>query len=102
MIEKGEFTADEAVMGYVGAYPYAEVISGYTAFYPGRPLRLPLRHHEGAATPTPGPTMAMEQEAASALISQGCKLISQHADYHRRPHCLPGSRAFPAWATTSP
>ena len=35
MIEAGKFTADEAKMGYVGAFTYAEVISGYTSFYLG-------------------------------------------------------------------
>ena len=35
MIEAGEFTADEAKMGYVGAFTYAEVVSGYTSFYLG-------------------------------------------------------------------
>ena len=35
MIENGEFTADEAKMGYVGAFTYAEVISGYTSFFLG-------------------------------------------------------------------
>lgn len=32
MIADGEFTEDEAKIGYVGAYTYAEVISGYTSF----------------------------------------------------------------------
>ena len=35
MIEEGKFTAEEAKMGYVGAFTYAEVISGYTSFYLG-------------------------------------------------------------------
>ena len=35
MIDNGEITEDEAVLGYVGAYTYAEVVSGYTAFYLG-------------------------------------------------------------------
>ena len=35
MINKGDFKAEEAKMGYVGAFPYAEVISGYTSFYLG-------------------------------------------------------------------
>ena len=79
MIEKGEFTADEAVMGYVGAYPYAEVISGYTAFYLGARSVCPSVTMKVQYTNS-WADMAMEQEAASALISQGCKLISQHAD----------------------
>ena len=43
MIEKGEFKKDEAKMGYVGAFTYAEVISGL--LLPGRTLRMPLRYH---------------------------------------------------------
>ncbi len=78
-IEKGEFTADEAVMGYVGAYPYAEVISGYTAFYLGARSVCPSVTMKVQYTNS-WADMAMEQEAASALIAQGCKLISQHAD----------------------
>ena len=35
MIDSGKITADQAKMGYVGAYTYAEVISGYTSFYLG-------------------------------------------------------------------
>ena len=35
MISKGTITASEAVMGYVGAFPYAEVVSGYTSFFLG-------------------------------------------------------------------
>ena len=35
MIANGDFTADEAKMGYVGAFTYAEVISGYTSFFLG-------------------------------------------------------------------
>ena len=78
-IEKGEFTADEAVMGYVGAYPYAEVISGYTAFYLGARSVCPSVTMKVQYTNS-WADMAMEQEAASALISQGCKLIFQYAD----------------------
>ena len=35
MIENGEFTAEEAKLGYVGAFTYAEVVSGYTSFFLG-------------------------------------------------------------------
>ena len=35
MIEDGTITEDSCKMGYVGAFPYAEVISGYTSFYLG-------------------------------------------------------------------
>ncbi|MBO5051326.1 MAG: BMP family ABC transporter substrate-binding protein [Clostridia bacterium] len=79
MIEAGKITPEQAVMGYVGAYTYAEVVSGLTSFY------------LGAKSVCPSVTMkvqytgewydeALEQEAAQALLSKGCVLISQHAD----------------------
>ncbi len=79
MITKGDITADQAKMGYVGAFTFAEVISGYTSFY------------LGAKSVCPSVTMDVkftgswydeqkEKEAAKALISGGCVLISQHAD----------------------
>ncbi len=79
MIEDGDITEDEAIMGYVGAFTYAEVISGYTSFY------------LGAKSVCPSVTMKVqftgswysenfERDAATALINSGCVLISQHAD----------------------
>ena len=79
MIESGKITADKAKMGYVGAFTFAEVISGYTSFY------------LGAKSVCPSVTMDVkftgswydeqkEKEAAQALIAGGCVLISQHAD----------------------
>ena len=79
MIEEGQITPDQAKMGYVGAYPYAEVKSGYTSFY------------LGAKSVCPTVTMAvtftnswydetLEKTGAQTLIDSGCVLISQHAD----------------------
>ena len=79
MIDAGKITADQAKMGYVGAFTFAEVISGYTSFY------------LGAKSVCPSVTMdvkftgswydeKLEKEAAQALINGGCVLISQHAD----------------------
>ncbi len=79
MIEAGDITAEEAKMGYVGAFTFAEVMSGYTSFY------------LGAKSVCPSVTMDVkftgswydeqkEKEAAQALIAGGCVLISQHAD----------------------
>ncbi len=79
MIEAKKITAKEAKMGYVGAFTFAEVMSGYTSFY------------LGAKSVCPSVTMDVkftgswydeqkEKEAAQALISGGCVLISQHAD----------------------
>ncbi len=79
MIEEKKITADQAKIGYVGAFTYAEVISGYTSFY------------LGAKSVCPSATMSVqftgswydptaEKSAAEALIADKCVLISQHAD----------------------
>ena len=79
MIDNGEITADQAVIGYVGAYSFAEVISGFTAYY------------LGAKSVCPSVTMKVnfvgswsdataEGNAAQALCDEGCIMISQHSD----------------------
>ena len=79
MIEAGEFTADEAKMGYVGAFTYAEVISGYTSFYLGAKSVCPTVTMDVTFTGS-WYDEALEKEGAQKLIDGGCKLISQHAD----------------------
>ena len=79
MIEAGQFKAEEAKMGYVGAFTYAEVISGYTSFYLGAKSVCPSVTMEVQFTGSWYDEMA-EKEAAEKLLSNGCKLISQHAD----------------------
>ena len=79
MIANGEFTEEEAKMGYVGAYTYAEVISGYTSFYLGAKSVCPTVTMDVQFTGSWYDETA-EKEAANTLISRGCKLISQHAD----------------------
>ncbi len=79
MIEKGEITAEQAKMGYVGAYPYAEVKSGYTSFYLGAKYICPSVTMEVKYTNS-WFDEALEKEAANALINNKCVLISQHAD----------------------
>ena len=79
MIAAGDFTADEAKMGYVGAFTYAEVISGYTSFYLGAKSVCPTVTMDVQFTGSWYDETA-EKEAANTLISGGCKLISQHAD----------------------
>ena len=79
MIEAGEFTAEEAKMGYVGAYTYAEVVSGYTSFFLGARSVCPTATMEVTFTGSWYDETA-EKEAANKLIDNGCKLISQHAD----------------------
>ena len=79
MIEAGQFTAEEAKIGYVGAYPYAEVKSGYTSFFLGARSICPTATMEVTFTNS-WYDEALEKEGATRLINDGCKLISQHAD----------------------
>ena len=79
MIEAGKFTAEEAKMGYVGAYTYAEVVSGYTSFYLGAKSVCPSVTMDVTFTGSWYDETA-EKVAAYYLIEGGCKLISQHAD----------------------
>ena len=79
MIEAGKFAAEEAKMGYVGAYTYAEVISGYTSFYLGAKSVCPTVTMDVQFTGS-WYDATEEKNAAEALIANGCKLISQHAD----------------------
>ena len=79
MIEKGEITAAQAKMGYVGAFTFAEVISGYTSFYLGAKSVCPSVTMEVQFTGSWYDEIK-EKDAATALINNGCVLISQHAD----------------------
>ena len=79
MIEDGTVAKDACKIGYVGAYPYAEVISGYTSFFLGVRSVCPDATMEVKYTNS-WASFDLEKEAADALISDGCVLISQHAD----------------------
>ena len=80
MIEEGKITPDQAVIGYVGAFTYAEVVSGMTSFYLGARSVCPTATMKVTYTGS-WYDQAKEQEAATALIEkEKCVLISQHAD----------------------
>lgn len=79
MIKDGKFTAEQAKIGYVGAFTYAEVISGYTAFYLGAKSVCDTVTMDVQFTGSWYDVTA-EKTAAQSLIAGGCKLISQHAD----------------------
>ena len=79
MIDKGEIKAADAKMGYVGAYPYAEVKSGYTSFYLGAKSIVPEVTMDVTFTNSWYDETA-EKEGANKLIDDKCVLISQHAD----------------------
>ena len=79
MIESGAITADQAKVGYVGAFPYAEVVSGFTSFFLGVRNVCPEATMEVTFTNSwYDPTL--EKEGAIKLISNGCVLLSEHAD----------------------
>ncbi len=79
MIAEGKITAEQAKIGYVGAYPYAEVKSGYTSFFLGARSVCPSATMEVTFTYS-WYDEALEKEGAQMLIQKGCALISQHAD----------------------
>ena len=79
MIEAGDIKAEEAKMGYVGAFTYAEVVSGYTSFYLGAKSVCPTVTRDVTFTGS-WYDETLEKEGAEKLIQGGCKLISQHAD----------------------
>ena len=84
MIANGDFTAEEAVIGYVGAFDYAEVVSGMTSFFLGARSVCPTATMKVTYTNS-WFDIAKEKEAALSLIDAGCKLISQHADSEGAP-----------------
>ena len=76
---EGKVSDENAKIGYVGAHPYAEVVSGYTSFYLGvksivENVTMEVRYTGSWYDET------AEKTTAEALIAAGCKLISQHAD----------------------
>ena len=79
MIEAGDIKAEEAKMGYVGAFTYAEVVSGYTSFYLGAKSVCPTVTMDVTFTGS-WYDETLEKEGAEKLIQNGCVLISQHAD----------------------
>jgi len=84
MIANGDITAAEAKIGYVGAWPYAEVKSGYTSFFLGARSVCPTATMQVEYTNS-WFDIALEKSAAEKLIGDGCVLISQHADSEGAP-----------------
>ena len=79
MIEKGTITKEQAKVGFVAAYPYAEVISGYTAFFLGVRSEVPEAVMEVKYTNT-WSGYSIEKKCADELIDRGCVIISQHTN----------------------
>ncbi len=77
--DKNKDASGNIKLGYVGAYPYAEVVSGYTGFYLGVKsivdnVVMDVQYTNSWYDPT------AEAEAANALVANGAIIISQHAD----------------------
>ena len=79
MISNNVITAEEAKIGYVGAHPFAEVVSGYTSFFLGARSVCPTATMDVIYTGS-WSDAALEKATADALIAGGAKLISQHSD----------------------
>ena len=84
-LKAANYDADGNVkIGYVGAYPYAEVVSGYTSFFLGvRSVVDEETDHSVVMEVTYTSSWfdeSAESEAADTLIKRGAALISQHAD----------------------
>ncbi|MBQ9512797.1 MAG: BMP family ABC transporter substrate-binding protein [Lachnospiraceae bacterium] len=79
MIDNGDILPEDAKIGYVGAFPFAEVISGFTSFYLGArsvcpSVTMTVKYTNSWAD------LSLEKEVAKQLIADGAVLISQHAD----------------------
>ncbi|MBE6996473.1 MAG: BMP family ABC transporter substrate-binding protein [Ruminococcaceae bacterium] len=85
LLDAGKIT--DPYVGYVGAYPYAEVVSGYTAFFLGIQSIVPEAHMDVTFTNSWYDPTA-EGEAANALMSKGCVIIGQHADSTGAPSAV--------------
>ena len=85
LMDNGEVT--DPYVGYVGAYPYAEVVSGYTAFFLGVQSIVPEAHMDVQYTNSWYDPVA-EAEAANALMGRGCVIIGQHADSTGAPSAV--------------
>ena len=82
-----EGTVTDPKLGYVGAYPYAEVVSGYTAFLLGVQSIVPEAYMEVQYTNSWYDLVA-EGNTADALIARGCVIICQHADSTGAPSAV--------------
>ena len=89
MMDNGEVT--DPYIGYVGAYPYAEVVCGYTAFLLGIQSVVPEAHMDVQYTNS-WYDLNAEAEAANALMARGCVIIGQHADSTGAPSAVEAAR----------
>ena len=86
MIDSGKIKAEEAVIGYVGAFPYAEVVSGYTSFFLGARSICPSATMKVRYTSSWYNETAEKVAAETLMNVDKCVLISQHADSMGAPN----------------
>lgn len=79
LIESGEITSDNVYIGYIGAFPNPEVISGYTAFYLGVKSVVPEAIMKVKYT-NAWSNYDIEKKVARELIEENCVIIAQHSD----------------------
>jgi len=85
LMDAGKIT--DPYVGYVGAFPYAEVVCGYTAFLLGIQSIVPEAHMDVQYTNSWYDPVA-EGEVANALMARGCVIIGQHADSTGAPSAV--------------
>ena len=79
MIDSGQISPEEAIVGYVGAFPVASVVSGYTAFLVGVRSVVPDAVMKVSYSYT-WAGYKEEKDCAQKLLRAGCVLLSQHSD----------------------
>ena len=84
-------TVTDPYVGYVGAYPYAEVVSGYTGFFLGIKSIVPTVHMDVQYTNS-WFDQQEEGKAAEALMGRGCVIIGQHADSTGAPAAVQAAK----------
>ena len=85
-------TVTDPYVGYVGAFPYAEVVSGYTAFFLGIRSIVEDAHMDVLYT-NDWFNLNKENEAAKTLMAKGCVIIGQHADSTGAPSAVEAALA---------
>ncbi len=85
LMDAGKVT--DPYIGYVGAFPYAEVVSGYTGFFLGIKSIVPTAHMDVQYTNS-WFNIQDEGKAAEALMARGCCIIGQHADSTGAPKAV--------------
>lgn len=81
------FVGDDIKLGYVGAFPYAEVVSGYSSYYLGVKSVVSNVHMYVEYT-NAWSSLTKEQETAQSLLAKGCVVICQHADTTGAPSAV--------------